>query len=203
MQSDTPKVGKQDTIVLASHNNGKIKEFKTLLSKYNLNIVTAADIGIKDIEETGKTFEENSKIKAENIPNKYIAISDDSGLCISCLSNKPGIFSARYAENSGGWAMAMENLYKEVLKKKLNDFSAKFVCCLTIRINNNYFVYNGEVYGEIVWPPKGENGFGYDPFFVPKGYSKTFGEMKHDKKILIDHRSVALKKLIKEHLIYN
>ena len=203
MQSDAPKVGKQDTIVLASHNNGKIKEFKTLLSKYNLNIVTAADIGIKDIEETGKTFEENSKIKAENIPNKYIAISDDSGLCISCLSNKPGIFSARYAKNSGGWATAMENLYKEVLKKKLNDFSAKFVCCLTIRINNNYFVYNGEVYGEIVWPPKGENGFGYDPFFVPKGYSKTFGEMKHDKKILIDHRSVALKKLIKEHLIYN
>ena len=98
MQYDTPKVEKGETIVLASHNNGKIKEFKTLLSKYNLNIVTAADIGIKDIEETGKTFEENSKIKAENVPNKYITISDDSGLCISCLSNKPGIFSARYAK---------------------------------------------------------------------------------------------------------
>ena len=117
MQYDTPKVEKGETIVLASHNNGKIKEFKTLLSKYNLNIVTAADIGIKDIEETGKTFEENSKIKAENVPNKYITISDDSGLCISCLSNKPGIFSARYAKDSGGWAMAMENLYKEVIKK--------------------------------------------------------------------------------------
>ena len=97
----------------------------------------------------------------------------------------------------------MENLYKKKKKKKPKNLSAKFVCSLTLRLNDVYYSYTGEVFGQIVWPPKGNNGFGYDPFFLPNGFNETFAEMEHRKKIMIDHRSIALKKLIKEHLTYS
>ena len=189
-----------DKIVIASHNEGKIKEFKTLLADYNLQIITSNDIGIKDVKETGKSFQENSLIKVKSIPDKYIAISDDSGLSVSGLGGKPGIYSSRFQKSCGGWFEAMEKIYSDV-KKKNKDFSAKFTSCLSIKFSKNLiYSYLGEIKGKIVWPPKGKNGFGYDPFFVPDGYEKTFAEMVHSDKIFIDHRSIALKKLIKLHL---
>ena len=203
MPSTPEKIYKKDTIVIASHNKGKIQEFQTLLSTFDVNIITPTDLGIGDIEETGSSFIENSKIKAQSIPTDFITIADDSGLCISSLNNNPGILSARYAKKYGGWYEAMENLYKEAIKKKPKNLSAKFVCSLTLRLNDIYYSYSGEVFGQIVWPPKGNNGFGYDPFFLPNGFNKTFAEMEHHKKIMIDHRSIALKKLIKEHLTYS
>ena len=188
-----------DKIVIASHNEGKIKEFKTLLADYNLQIITSNDIGIKDVKETGKSFQENSLIKVKSIPDKYIAISDDSGLSVSGLGGKPGIYSSRFQKSCGGWFEAMEKIYSDVKKKK--DFSAKFTSCLSIKFSKSLiYSYLGEVKGRIVWPPKGKNGFGYDPFFVPDGYEETFAEMTHSDKIFIDHRSIALKKLIKLHL---
>ena len=190
-----------DKIVIASHNEGKINEFKTLLADYNLQIVTSNDVGIKDVEETGKSFQENSLIKVKSIPDKYIAISDDSGLSINSLGGKPGIYSSRFQKKCGGWFEAMERIYSDVKRKKSKDFSAKFTCCLSIKFSKDLiYSYLGEVKGKIVWPPKGKNGFGYDPFFIPDGYEKTFAEMAHSDKIFIDHRSIALKKLIKLHL---
>ena len=195
------KFNRGDKIVIASHNDGKIKEFKTLLAAYNLKIVTSRDLGIQDVEETGRTFQENSLIKVKSIPDNYLAISDDSGLCVNSLEGKPGIFSSRFQKKCGGWFKAMEKIYSDVKKKKIEDFSAKFICCLSIKFSKNLiYSYLGEIKGKIVWPPKGKNGFGYDPFFIPKGHTKTFSEMEHSNKIFIDHRSIALKKLIKLHL---
>ena len=190
-----------DKIVIASHNEGKINEFKTLLADYNFQIVTSNDVGIKNVKETGKSFQENSLIKVKSIPDKYIAISDDSGLSVNSLGGKPGIYSSRFQKNCGGWFEAMERIYSDVKAKKNKDFSAKFICCLSIKLSENHiYSYSGEIEGKIIWPPKGKNGFGYDPFFIPNGYDVTFAEMNHSDKILIDHRSVALKKLIKLHL---
>ena len=190
-----------DKIVIASHNEGKINEFRTLLADYNLQIMTSNDIGIKDVNETGKSFQENSLIKVKSIPEKYIAMSDDSGLSVTSLGGKPGIYSSRFQKKCGGWFKAMEKIYSDVKTKKNKDFSATFTCCLSIKFSKDLiYSYLGEVKGKIVWPPKGKNGFGYDPFFIPDGYKKTFAEMAHSDKIFIDHRSIALKKLIKLHL---
>ena len=198
------KFYKGDEIVIASHNEGKINEFKTLLADYNLQIITSNDIGIKDVNETGKSFQENSLIKVKSIPDKYIAISDDSGLSVNSLGGKPGIYSSRFQKNCGGWFEAMKRIYSNVKRKKIKDFSAKFTCCLSIKFSKDLvYSYLGEVKGKIVWPPKGKNGFGYDPFFIPDGHEKTFAEMAHSDKIFIDHRSIALKKLIRLHLSDN
>ena len=117
------------------------------------------------------------------------------------LGGRPGIFSSRFSKDCGGWDNAMKEIYNEILEKKTQDFSAEFRCCLSLRFHNNkIFSYNGKIPGHLTWPPRGKNGFGYDPFFIPDGYEITFGEMEHNEKILIDHRSVALKKLIKVHL---
>jgi len=204
MQLNKEKIQKGDTIVIASHNQGKINEFKTLLSAYKLKIITSSDLGIKDVEETGKTFKENALIKVKSIPDDLIGISDDSGLCVSNLDNRPGIYSSRFQKECGGWYNAMKKIFDEVKKKPPFNSSARFLCSLSIKFKNkSIFSYEGEVRGHLVWPPKGDNGFGYDPFFVPDGSQKTFAEMEHRRKILIDHRSVALQKLITEHLTDN
>ena len=190
-----------DKVVIASHNEGKINEFKTLLADYNLKILTSNDIGIKDVRETGKTFQENSLIKVKSIPDNYIALSDDSGLSVRSLGGNPGIYSSRFQKKCGGWFEAMERIYSDVINKKKKDFSAKFTCCLSIKFSKNLiYSYLGEVKGKIIWPPRGKNGFGYDPFFIPDGYEQTFAEMEHSDKIFIDHRNKALKELIKLHL---
>jgi len=192
------------TIVIASHNKGKIKEFKSLMSKFNLRILTSSEIKIGNVTETGKSFKENARIKALSIPKTFISIADDSGLCIRSLNGRPGVFSSRLSSKCGGWYNAMKKLYTEIRGKKNPDYCAKFYCTIAIRwTNGDLNFYTGEVKGEITWPPAGKNGFGYDPFFIPKNYKKTFGQMLHSEKILIDHRYEAFKKLAKEHLLNN
>lgn len=191
-------------IVLASHNKGKIKEFKSLFSNYNVKIITSLELGITDVEETGNTFEENAIIKARSIPEGRLSISDDSGLCIEGLENYPGVFSSRYADRCGGWYEAMEKLYKDLIKVSNNNFKACFHSTIAIRWENNEIsTFAGTIEGRVSWPPKGNNGFGYDPFFIPNEQCKTFGEIKHEEKIKIDHRSKAFEKLAKLHLIDN
>lgn len=191
-------------IVIATHNNGKVDEFKVLLSDYKFKVLTSADLGIGDIDETGSSFEENSILKVKSIPSNYFAISDDSGLCIKSLNNNPGILSARYAKDCGGWYEAMKKLYHENHKKNSDNFEAKFCCSLSIKFpDGKIFSYSGDVSGEITWPPRGENGFGYDPFFIPSGENVTYGEMNYSKKIQTDHRSIAFRKLSKAHLKSN
>ncbi len=190
------------TIVLASHNNGKIAEFKVLFSNYGVKIQTISMLGIEEIEETGKTFEENAIIKVKTVPDGSIGLSDDSGLCIKSLGHSPGIYSARYAKKHGGWLKAMEKLYFEAKQK--NCFAATFHCALALKSESSEIsIFKGEVEGKIVWPPSGKNGFGYDPFFIPSNLKKTFGELPHMKKILLDHRFKAFKKMAKFHLADN
>ena len=201
MQLNKPKLKSGDTLILASHNKGKIEEFRTLLKPFSLKILTSSDLNINDVEETGKSFKENSILKVKSIPNEYVALSDDSGLCVTSLNNQPGIYSARFSHQNGGWQNSMKIIYEKIINEGGGEFEAKFFCSLSIKFPNDLiYSYNGEVFGNIVWPPRGGNGFGYDPFFIPQGGQKTFGELEHHKKIRIDHRSVALKKLIKSHL---
>ena len=188
-------------IVLATHNDGKVDEFKVLLLDYKYKVLTSTDLGIGDIDETGNSFKENSILKVKSIPSNYYAISDDSGLCIKNLDNRPGILSARYAKECGGWVEAMKKLYEENYKKNKKNFDAKFYCSLSIKFpDGKIFSYSGSVNGSITWPPRGENGFGYDPFFIPFGKNETYGEMNYSKKILTDHRSIAFRKLSRAHL---
>ena len=188
-------------LVIASHNLGKIHEFKSLLSPYNVKIKSSSDLAISDVDEVGKTFEENAIIKVKSVPKNLFTLADDSGLCVNALEGKPGIYSARFASENGGWYPAMQEIYSSLKKTQSTDFSAKFVCCLAVNVpNKKIFTYFGEVTGEISWPPRGKNGFGYDPFFIPKGYNKTFGQIEHQNKILIDHRFKAFKEFAKEHL---
>ena len=188
-------------LVIASNNLGKIHEFKSLLSPYNIKIKSSSDLAISDVDEVGKTFEENAIIKVKSVPKNLFTLADDSGLCVNALEGKPGIYSARFASENGGWYPAMQEIYSSLKKTQSTDFSAKFVCCLAVNVpNKKIFTYFGEVTGEISWPPRGKNGFGYDPFFIPKVYNKTFVQIEHQNKILIDHRFKAFKEFAKEHL---
>ena len=152
-------------------------------------------------EGWGKNFQDNSKIKAKYFSRKtnLICIADDSGFLVDDLNGEPGIFSSRWAGKSGNFNLAIEKVYRKLKKKrKKRFFFAKFICCLTVYWPSGKFVHSaGFVRGKISEKKKGKNGFGYDPIFIPKGYKKTFGEMKPNFKIKIDHRFKAFSKIKK------
>ena len=196
-------MNKINEILVGSNNKGKFKEIADLLPK-KIKKISPSQLNIGSPEESGKTFVENSEIKADffSQKSKMITISDDSGLEISCLNGMPGIFSSRWADEYGGFDNAMLEILKKVNKinknKEAKDTKAKFVCGLTIQWPNGKKISEiGEIEGNIT-KRKGKNGFGYDPIFTPKGYARTFGEMNYKEKLLIDHRFVAYKKLEKK-----
>ena len=193
-----------EKILIGTHNKGKVKEISYLLSK-KIKKITPFQLNIKSPVENGKTFKSNSELKAKYFfqKSRIITISDDSGLCVECLGNKPGIYSARWAQKYGGFKQAMSKIIKLVQNKNKNknkkNFRAKFVCSLTICFNeNSFFTTKGEVYGTISNKILGKNGFGYDSIFLPVGQHLTFGQMGKRKKMLIDHRYLAFKKLKKK-----
>ena len=190
-------------ILLGTNNSGKIKEIKGLLPK-NLEIYTTRDFKIKSPVENGKTFEENSLIKASYFSKKtkMICLSDDSGLEIDILEGAPGIYSARWGGKEGDFKKAMNRVFKELDKKnkhwKTKKIKARFICALTIYGPNQKTINSvGKIEGYISTFMKGKNGFGYDPIFIPKGKKITFGEMKPSLKYKIDHRFKAFKKIKK------
>ena len=186
-------------ILVGTHNKGKFKEICSLLPK-GITKISPLALKIKSPKETGKTFAQNSILKANffHKKSKMIAISDDSGLEVRCLKNKPGIYSARWAKKYGNFNRAMKKIISLVDKKNSNRV-ATFVCSLTIRFNNKKIItVVGKVNGKISKSPKGNNGFGYDPIFIPNKSNLTFGEMKKSKKIKIDHRFIAFRKLKKK-----
>ena len=191
-----------EPLLIATHNIGKVREFKKLFLPYKINIIFSRELGIKEPEETGKTFQDNSIIKAKSGLNSgFNVLADDSGLCVRALNNEPGIYSARWAKKHGGWKGAMKKIYSDLLKSKCKDFSAKYYCCLTLAWKNGEInSYSGTIHGNISWPMRGKKGFGYDPIFVPRGYNVTFGEMDKKKKMLIDHRFKAFKKIVQYHI---
>ena len=188
-------------ILIGTHNKGKIKEISYLLNK-EIKKITPFQLNIKSPVETGKSFKSNSELKAKYFfkKSKIITISDDSGLCIECLGNKPGIYSSRWASKYGGFKKAMAEIIQLVKdknkRKRKKNTKAKFICSLTLCINlKKQITTIGTIHGNIASKMLGKNGFGYDPIFIPNRHKLTFGQMSKKKKIVIDHRFVAFKKL--------
>ena len=190
-------------LLVGTNNKGKLQEIRSLLPK-NLIIHSPSDFKIKSPIENGKTFEENSLIKAKYFSKKtkMACLSDDSGLEIDSLNGEPGIFSARWGGKKGNFVKAMKKVYKKLDKKDKNWKSkktkARFVCALTIYQKNNKIISSiGKIEGQISFKMKGKNGFGYDPIFIPHGKKLTFGEMKPSQKYKMDHRFKAFKRIRK------
>lgn len=191
---------KIDKLVVASHNAGKINEIKSLLAPFKIEVQSAADLHLSDVEETGKTFEENAKLKANTISLKcgLPCLADDSGLCVDALGGRPGVYSARYAPNRD-FNEGMKMLLKEISDSGSKNRKAHFSCFLALAYpNKKTKIFEGRVNGTIAEKPHGKGGFGYDSIFIPEGYDKTFAELGDDIKNKISHRSRALEKLIKE-----
>ena len=189
---------KINKILIGTHNKGKFKEISDLLPR-NVVKISPISLGIESPEETGKTFSENSLLKAKFFYEKsnIVTLSDDSGLEVECLNNEPGIYSSRWADEFGGFDNAMTEILKKV--KKINKgVKASFISSLTIYLDNKKIITEiGKIDGKIS-EKKGLNGFGYDPIFIPNGHTKTFAEMEYKDKLLIDHRYIAYKKLEKK-----
>ena len=187
-------------ILIGTNNTGKYKEICDLLPK-DLKKFSPENFKIKTPVENGKSFEENSYIKASYFSKKtnLICLSDDSGLEINLLKGKPGIYSSRWSGKKNNFNLAIEKIFQEMNKIKKdwrNNNLAKFTCCLTLCWpNGKSFSSKGIIEGKISTKKKGHNGFGYDPIFIPYGYNKTFGEMNPGVKMSIDHRSKAFLKI--------
>ena len=194
---------KINKLLIGTNNRGKLSEIKSLLTK-NIKIHSTSEFNLKSPIENGNTFKENSLIKAKYFSKKtgLTCLADDSGLEIDLLDKNPGIYSARWGGKYGDFNKAIKKVYRELSKKDKNwkhkKIRARFVCALSISFLDKIIAcVQGKIEGSISIKPKGTNGFGYDPIFVPKGKRKTFGEMKPAKKYKMDHRYFAFKKLRK------
>ena len=187
---------KINSIVIASQNPGKIKEMLPFIKKLNTKIYFAKDFKLKEPKEDGSNFVENALKKSRYVNNKTkkVSIADDSGLVIPSLQGKPGVFSARWAGEKKDFNRAMKKVNNLLYKKKTNAY---YISVLAISWNKKKEeIFIGKIFGSLTWPPRGNLGFGYDPIFIPKGYSKTFGELSNKIKSNISHRVIAFKKLL-------
>ena len=203
-------------LVIASHNQGKVREIAALLGPYGIEPVSAAELDLPEPEETGTTFLDNADLKARAAADLsgIVALADDSGLCVEALGNRPGIFSARWALVEGGhvpaddepghiegdrdFGVAMRRVQRELeaLGPEVSR-NAHFVCALAVVWPDGRSEwFEGRVDGTLVWPPRGQNGFGYDAMFLPEGHEQTFGEMDAEAKHAISHRAAAFRKLV-------
>jgi XTP/dITP diphosphohydrolase len=186
-------------LVIASHNEGKVRELNELFTPYGIECISAASLDLPEPEETGETFAENAKLKAVAAAKGagMLALSDDSGLEVGALSGAPGIHSARWGGPNKAFDLAMARVHHELKKLGTSDWRANFTCALGLAApDGEAAAFTGQVYGAIVWPPRGERGFGYDPIFVPENYSETFGEMDPELKNRLSHRMRAFEKLM-------
>lgn len=172
-------------LVVATHNAGKLAEIRDLIGPYGLEAVSAGELDLPEPEETGETFEANAALKAlaaaqaSGLP----ALADDSGLCVAALGGQPGIYSARWAGEDKDFARAMRNVEELLAQSGSDDRRAHFVAALCLAWPDGHTeTVRGEVHGHLVWPPRGDRGFGYDPMFLPEGETRTFGEMDADEK---------------------
>lgn len=189
-------------IIIGTHNQGKFKEISNLLPSY-IKKISPKELNLSSPEETGSSFRENSKLKAQFFSEKsnLICISDDSGLEIDLLSGAPGIHSSRWAGSNNDFNLAMDKVFAELTKKdpnwiKRKEIIARFICCLTVYWPKGKLIMSeGIIDGNISSTKRGTNGFGYDPIFLPKNYKQTFGEMEKKLKYKIDHRAKAYLKI--------
>jgi len=195
-----PRHFTEKKLVIASHNQGKVREIGELLAPFGIEVVSAGTLGLPEPEETGTTFEANAELKARTAATaaKLPALADDSGVVVPALGGEPGIYSARWAGPSKDFAIAMRKVEDALGKRGGNaDRRASFVAVLALAWPDDHMeMFRGEVHGTLVWPPRGNKGFGYDPMFVPDGYAITFGEMDPAAKHAISHRARAFAKLV-------
>ncbi len=191
------------TLVVASRNEGKVHEIRALLAPFGVRTYSAKELGLEDVEETGRSFSENAKLKAVAAANAagMAALADDSGLAVDALHGAPGIRSARWAEDQEGkrdFGRAMRILHEKMQAAGGPD-TARFICALALAFPRdvNVHLYEGKVEGTIVWPPRGDNGFGYDPVFLALGDALTFGELPAQIKHAKSHRAEAFAKFVK------
>lgn len=191
-------------LVIASHNQGKVRELRQLLDPLGYTLVTATDLSLEEPEETGLTFEENAELKARAAASAsgLPSLSDDSGLAVDGLGGAPGIYSARWAGPRKDFGEAMRRVNEELEAKAPDNRTARFVSVICLAWPDGHVeFFRGEVEGTLVWPPRGDQGFGYDPIFLPAGHDKTFGEMSAEQKhgwkpgqeAALSHRARAFK----------
>ncbi|MEI9928273.1 MAG: RdgB/HAM1 family non-canonical purine NTP pyrophosphatase [Sphingomonas sp.] len=186
-------------LVIASHNPGKVREIEALLGPHGIEPVSAADLGLPEPDETGTTFVANAELKALQAADLsgLPALADDSGLCVEALNLDPGIFSARWAGEAKDFGQAMQRVEDRLAALPPETArAAHFICALALAWPDGHVEwFEGRVDGTLVWPPRGENGFGYDPMFVPLGHDRTFGEMAPAAKQPLTHRAAAFRQL--------
>jgi XTP/dITP diphosphohydrolase len=189
------------SLLVATHNAGKLKEIAKLLQDVSINVVNAAQFNIPEPEETGATFAANAILKAEHAllfaPNHYV-LADDSGLEVDVLGGAPGIYSARWGGANKDFNLAMQKVHDEIVQTGANpqNQSARFICTLALAKHGEATIcFEGTIEGSLTFPPRGENGFGYDPIFIANNYDITFAQMDATEKQLISHRTQAFKKL--------
>ncbi len=188
-----------DKLVIATHNSGKLSEIKTLFKNFNFNIVSAASLGLLEPDETENSFQGNALLKAHAAASasQLPALADDSGLAVTALNGAPGVYSARWATPNGNFAKAMQRVESELSELTTVDRSAKLVCSLALAWpDGNQICVEGKVNGDLVWPPRGTKGFGYDAIFRPTGHNLTFGEMEPITKHSMSHRAKAFAQLM-------
>jgi XTP/dITP diphosphohydrolase len=189
------------TLVIASHNAGKVREIGELLAPFKIEVISAGKLGLPEPEETGTTFEANAELKARAAARaaKLPALADDSGVVVPALGGAPGIYSARWAGPTKDFMMAMREVEARLARRGAQeaDRGASFVAVLALAWPDEHLeMFRGEVHGRLVWPPRGDKGFGYDPMFVPDGHTITFGEMEPQAKHAISHRARAFEQLV-------
>ena len=189
-------------ILLASHNPGKLREIAELLAPYKIEVISAGDLGLREPAETGLTFIDNAVLKAEAaaLASGLPALADDSGLAVDALGGAPGIHSARWAGPAKDFTAAGERIWREAQAADAKNKAAHFVCVLALcwpALPDGAPVcdiFPGRVDGQLIWPPRGQNGFGYDPIFIANGQTQSFGEMDPAAKHAISHRADAFNK---------
>ena len=194
---------KENKLIVATHNSGKLLEIKNLLQNVNVDIYSSIEMGLPVPKEIGSSFEENAYIKSSEttLISGFASLSDDSGLVINALDGSPGIYSADWSGKNRNFSDAIRKI--EYLMKNKTDYSASMICVLCLSWNNNDFeVFRGEMPGKIKFPPRGNNGFGYDPIFIPdtqpfNNLSLTYGEIDPSFKNKNSHRNIAFNKLLK------
>ena len=191
----------EDKLVIATHNNGKLLEIQELFDGFEFTTISASSLGLAEPEETETSFLGNASLKAHaaaraaNMP----ALADDSGLTVAALDGAPGIYSARWAGADGDFNKAMQRVHDELTKTNLSDMSAHFICALALDWpNGDEICVEGRVDGQIIWPPRGAFGFGYDAIFQPDGHRQSFGEMDPAAKHAMSHRADAFAQLIEQ-----
>jgi len=185
-----------DTLVIATHNPGKLREIAELFQGLVPNVKSAGELGVPEPEETGESFAENAALKARHSAEAtgLPALADDSGFCVAAMFGEPGIHSARFAGPNRDFNAAMEEIQRRI--GGAYDRSAWFICALALAWPDGHVeTVEGRIDGTVVWPPRGDKGFGYDPIFMARGEGDTFGEMDPARKHTISHRAAAFRKI--------